>query len=356
MKIQIKASTPYEVQIGPEVMDEIGRRLREHFSDRLPQRVALFTDSNVNEIYGNRVQLLMELDSFEVHRFVFHAGEASKNLGCIAALYDFLAERQFTRADVIVALGGGVTGDMAGFGAATYLRGIPFVQIPTSLLAAIDSSVGGKTGINLHAGKNLVGAFWQPAFVLCDTNAMTTLTPATFAEGMAEAIKTGAIRDKSLFDFIADSDFSNSKEQDHQARLQELIGRCIAIKGTVVEQDEREGGLRRILNFGHTLGHAIEAYYDYKIQHGNAVAIGMVEITRLAEERGLTESGTTVTLRKVLTEKGLPTSCDAPLSKLWEIARGDKKAEGDKLHLILLHNIGSCYVHPVTLAELEGWV
>ena len=356
MMIQINASTPYEVQIGPGLMDEIGRQLREKFDEKLPQRIALFTDSNVNEIYGNRIQMMLELDSFEVHRFVYYAGEASKNLGCIAALYDFLAERHFTRTDVIVALGGGVTGDMAGFGAATYLRGIPFIQIPTSLLAAIDSSVGGKTGINLSAGKNLVGAFWQPAFVLCDTSAMATLQPATFAEGMAEAIKTGAIWDKSLFDFIQENEFSNSNAPDQQDRLQELIGRCVSIKGHVVEQDEREGGLLRILNFGHTLGHAIEAYYDYKIAHGNAVAIGMVELTRLAEERGLSEPGTTAVLRKVLTDKGLPTSCDAPLAKLWEIARGDKKAEGDKLHLVLLHRIGSCYVHPVTLAELEGWV
>lgn len=335
----------YEVRIGAGLLKQAGAMIREV----LPaQRMALFTDSTVQGLYGEQVKQQLEDAGFQVFCYVFPAGEASKNFSVIEGFIDFMAEHHLTRKDAVVALGGGVTGDMGGFAAAIYLRGISFVQIPTTLLAAVDSSVGGKTGIDIGAGKNQVGAFWQPELVLCDTDVFSTLTQDQILDGTAEILKTGAIRDRELFDRAA--------RQEIMSEAEEIVERCVQLKGEVVSADEKEAGLRKILNFGHTMGHAIENYYGYRLSHGKAVAMGMVMITRAAEAQGLTAPGTLQRLLTVLQDKGFQTECDAPLEELCRLAASDKKTSGSSISLVYLPELGQAATCEVALENLYGFM
>ena len=266
-RIEVNTGRPYAVLSEPGLLSRTGELCREVNGG---SRVLIVSDTHVGPLYGDRAAASLEAAGYAVSRYLFPAGEASKRLDTVREMYSALAAGSFTRSDLIVALGGGVTGDMAGFAAATYLRGMDFVQIPTSLLAMVDSSVGGKTGVDIPEGKNLVGAFWQPRLVIVDTSTLETLPPAFFTDGVGEIVKYACIRDRELFDLL------ESGEALTPARLEETVLRCIDCKRGVVERDEREAGERKLLNFGHTLGHALERYYHYEgPTHGCAVAVGM---------------------------------------------------------------------------------
>ena len=251
-----------------------------------------------------------------------------------------------TRTDMIVALGGGVTGDLAGFGAAVYLRGISFVQIPTTFLAAIDSSVGGKTAVDLEAGKNLAGAFYQPKLVLCDTDVLQTLPEVVFADGIAEALKYGVLGDAALFEKIAGGDF----RQD----LEEIIETCVSMKRDVVEEDEFDTGKRQLLNLGHTFGHAIEQKSHFQMTHGHAVAIGMHLIAKAAEAKGIAEKGTAAAIAKALEQNQLPKETEFSPAEVAEGTLRDKKRRGGTISFVFPKKIGDCEIVKIPVEEVEA--
>ena len=281
---------------------------------------------------------------FTVSSFVFPAGEANKNFETLALILEFLAQEQLTRSDCVAALGGGVTGDMAGFAAACYLRGIRYVQLPTTLLSAVDSSVGGKTAIDLRAGKNLAGAFMQPAAVLCDTDCLSTLPSEIFADGAAEAIKTGVLSDEGLFSLFGNGTLTAAPAQ--------VIARCVAYKAGVVERDEKELGERRLLNLGHTVGHAIEKCSNYAIPHGHAVAAGLAIIARAAEKLGWTDEPIAARIAVCLAANGLPVGTDYSAQDLAAAALNDKKRAGSRITLVIPKKIGLCELKTVPVTEL----
>ena len=342
------ASRPYDIVIGPGLLKEAGERSR-----RINRgvRVLLVSDSNVAPLYADTVAESYAAAGYRVTRFVFPAGEESKRLSTIAALYEQLAADGLTRADLIAALGGGVTGDMAGFAAATWLRGIDFVGLPTSLLAQVDSSVGGKTGVDIPQGKNLVGAFWPPRLVLADTDALSTLPADILSDGMAEVVKAACIKDAPFFHWLSRQDALSDEN------LPETVSRAVDIKRRVVESDEREAGERRLLNFGHTLGHALETYYHYTgLTHGRAVALGMAAITAASERTGLTAPGTLDRLLPVLEAYGLPVSDPAAPADYLPAVAMDKKRTGAAIDLVLLRSIGDAFIHRLPLSELPAFV
>ncbi len=343
-KIHINASKEYDVIISKGILESCG----EFIGEVVPKcRAAIISDDVVFPLYGDTVQKSLEKSGFDVVSYVFENGEKSKSIKTYAEILEFLAENHLTRTDIIVALGGGVCGDMAGFSAATYLRGIKFVQIPTTLLAAVDSSVGGKTGVNLLAGKNLVGAFCQPAMVICDPDTLKTLPEDTFSDGVSEAIKCGMIRDNELFEKMS-GNFSQN--------IEDIIAACITIKSQVVASDEFDRGERQLLNFGHTIGHAIEKCSNFSITHGHAVAIGMVIITKAAEKLGLCEKGICTALENTLTKCGLPTTCDFSAEKLYSVTLSDKKRAGDSVTLVIPEKIGNCVLRKVKTDELLEYI
>lgn len=334
--IHVNTGRSYDIHVGRGLVDKAGELITPLAKTK---KIAVITDSNVEKLYSARLLESLKGAGFDVSLHVFPAGEKHKNHETLLGIYSFLAQNNFTRADLIVALGGGVVGDVAGFAAATYMRGMDFVQVPTTLLAQVDSSIGGKTAVDLNEGKNLVGAFWQPVLVICDPDTMKTLDKRIFSDGLAEAIKHTLIRDRKLYDSLvggspADEDF---------------ICRNINIKRTAVERDERESGERMVLNFGHTLGHAVEKVYNFETYtHGEAVAIGMCLITRFSEKHGLTKKGTTEQIEKILKMHGLPTSCDAKLTDIIKAASNDKKHAGGGITLVLLHEIGDAFLYRVS--------
>lgn len=338
------------IQVGDGYDVTIGAGLLRRTAELVPgcedvQRVVIVTDDVVEDLFMDAVMGSFMSAGFEVSSFVFQHGEESKNVHTYAAILEHLAARRLTRSDLVVALGGGVVGDLAGFAAATYMRGCKFVQVPTTLLAAVDSSVGGKTAIDLYAGKNLAGAFYQPSAVICDTDCLASLPLAEFANGMAEALKYGVLCDADLFDLL---------RGDSRANLQEIIARCVDIKRAYVEDDEREAGSRRFLNLGHTFGHAIEKCTYYGVPHGSAVAMGMVMAAREAERRGLARAGLAEQLSEVFAEVGLPTSTDVPAQMLSQAVLSDKKRRGDTITFVLPCEVGKCRLVPVPIAEVES--
>ncbi|MBO4383126.1 MAG: 3-dehydroquinate synthase [Clostridia bacterium] len=341
--IHVTASRDYDVLIGSGLLKETGKHLR---AVHAPCRVAVISDSNVAALYMDTVLASLKEEGFETLPFRFPAGERSKTLDVVSGMLDFIANHHLTRTDLIVALGGGVTGDMAGFAAATYLRGIDYVQIPTTLLAAVDSSVGGKTAVDLRAGKNLVGAFKQPLCVLCDIDTFDTLPEEVFRDGCAECIKYGVLESPSLLKI-----FSEGTAKEHIA---DVVAESVRIKADYVAKDEFDTGVRRFLNLGHTIGHAVERTAKYSLMHGHCVAIGMVMISRAGEKLGLTEPGTTDALIRICETNGLPVSCDYSAEALLESALSDKKRRGEQITLILPKKLGACMEHTVPVSELES--
>ena len=309
------------------------------------RKAFVVSDETVYPLYFETVAQSLRAAGFSVHGYAFAAGEGSKTSATLLELYSQFHAAGLSRSDLIVALGGGVVGDVTGFAAATYLRGVPLIQVPTTLLAQVDSSIGGKTAIDLPFGKNLAGAFYQPKAVVLDPTVLRTLPRGRMAEGMAEVIKYGMIRDLQLFEQIEGQAYD----------LEWILERCVRIKTTVVAADERDSGERMLLNFGHTVGHAIEKITGYtQLSHGEAVAIGMVVACEVGEMIGRTPAGTADRLRKVLDHYQLPTMCPWPASQLMSAIHSDKKRLAGKLYFILLKQIGEAVLNPMDPADLEA--
>lgn len=339
--ISVHTQNPYDVLVERGILSRCGEYIKPLAKGT---KCAIITDDNVNALYADTVTASLESSGFSVVKFVFPHGEGSKNAQTLLDIYAFLCKNEITRSDCLIALGGGVVGDITGFAAATFLRGMQYVQIPTTLLAQVDSSVGGKTAIDLPQGKNLVGAFKQPIVVLCDPDALSTLPEVFLADGMGEVIKYGMIRDAKLFDQLCGLNLETV-----QAQFDEIIPTCIAIKRDVVEADPFDHGERMILNFGHTLAHAIETYYHYETYtHGSAVAAGMCMMTK--------HCGTLdqyMQLCACVNAYKLPITVDAPLGELIPLCGGDKKRAGGNLRYVVCEPTGNAQIRTVTLQEFH---
>ena len=343
--ILVNTKPKYTVSIGPGLLARCGELAAGALA---PCRAAIVTDSTVAKLYLPQAEASLRTAGFSVCTHVFPAGEEHKNLSTLSKILEFLAQEQLTRSDCVVALGGGVCGDMAGFAAGCYLRGVKFIQLPTTLLSAVDSSVGGKTAVDLRHGKNLAGLFLQPAAVVCDTDCLNTLSPAE----LAEAVKTGVLSGEALFS-LTDTD-------DLSCNLKEIITRCVAFKASVVEEDELDNGVRRTLNLGHTAGHAIEACSDYGIRHGHAVAAGLAIIARASEALGWAEEPCAARICAALRRSSLPTRTDYSPAALARAALADKKRRGGQISLVIPKKIGKCEMKSIPVEELEavfaaGW-
>ena len=338
-EMQVNASGHYRVTIGSDLLKESGSTVCRITK---AERVCIVSDSKVWPLYGESVCRSLQNSGLSVFHFIFSAGENSKNGETYWKLLNFLAENELTRTDCIVALGGGVVGDLAGFAAATYLRGIPYIQVPTTLLAMVDSSIGGKTGIDLPSGKNLCGAFWQPSAVLCDTGTLATLPDEIFRDGCAEVIKYGILYDPALFSHLEATGMSFD--------LEAVIARCVEFKCRAVEADEFDRGARKLLNLGHTVGHAIEQCSNYAISHGQAVAAGTAIVSRAAA------CPDAARICGLLSKIGLPTATAFSAAELVQAALSDKKRSGNTLDLILPTAIGNCQIVPTPITELQAFI
>jgi 3-dehydroquinate synthase len=340
--VEVSTGNKYNIVIGDGLLKDSGRMIREVTSAKT---AAIVTDSVVDPLYSDTVRNSLEANGFETVKLVFPNGEKSKNINTYSDMLEFMAENRLTRSDCIVALGGGVVGDIAGFCAATYLRGISFVQIPTTLLACVDSSVGGKTAIDLKAGKNLAGAFYQPKLVICDYSTLSTLSDEIFADGMAETIKYGALFDGDFLNFL--------NENNARDNLEYIIEKCVTFKRDVVNVDETDRGVRGLLNFGHTIGHAIEKCSDFAVPHGSAVAIGMVLMSRGAYKSGITKADITEFLVSLLKKYKLPVSTDFSADELFCITLSDKKRSGDDITLVIPSEFGKCEFYKTQINSLK---
>lgn len=336
--VQVNSSRIYDIIIEKNSLQKSGEYAAKLF--KKGSKAAIITDNLVAELYLEIVKKSFSEAGFEVVNFIFPQGENSKNQETLFNIYNFLIENEITRSDFIVALGGGVVGDLAGFASATYLRSVQFIQIPTTFLAAVDSSVGGKTAINLPQGKNLIGAFHQPSLVICDSETFKTLDKITLSDGISETIKYGMIWDKELFNEIYMLNFDNFLE----ANIDKIIKRCVEIKRDIVEQDEFDNGLRTLLNFGHTLGHSIEKASNHTISHGQAVAIGMVLICKIGEKLSVCNKNLTDNLEKCLKLHNLPTKYNGKNNDLIDGILRDKKRNGEKIKLIFVSEIGKSQI------------
>ena len=344
MRLEVRTARPYSVIIENGLLDRVGELALE--TCKPGSKAMLISDSNVFPLYGERVKASLERAGFPVSQFVFPAGESSKQISTVCEMYRALSENGFTRTDFIVTLGGGVTGDMGGFAAATFLRGMEFIQVPTTLLSQVDASVGGKTGVDLPFGKNLVGAFHQPAAVLTDPETLKTLPDHFFRDGMGEVIKYGCISDEPLFQALE----AGAALKD----LEDLLTRCVRCKKELVEEDTQDTGRRMILNFGHTFGHALEKLHDFKeLTHGEAVGIGMIWACRVGERQGVTPEGTADRVLAVLERYGLPTQDGFTWEQVVDATALDKKSDGATLRVILLSKIGESVIRPMTRDELK---
>jgi len=337
--VAVNASKSYDIKIGPGLLQTLGTEVKN--LDNV-EKVAIVSDSNVWPLYGNQVEQSLQASGFETTRFVFPAGEQRKNAATYIPLLTQLAKHHLTRSDLIVALGGGVVGDLAGFAAATYLRGIRYIQIPTTLLAMVDSSVGGKNAIDLPVGKNLVGTFWQPSLVLCDTDTLATLPKDIFQDGCAEVIKYAIVYDPAFFAYLE----AAGLEFDRQA----VIARCVELKRNVVGEDEFDTGNRRKLNLGHTIGHGLEASSHFTLSHGKSVAIGISIVTRASHCRDESR------IIGILTNFGLPTTTESDADTLLIYALSDKKRSGSTVNLIIPRAIGSCEIVPSPVEEMHAFI
>lgn len=338
--VHVRASRGYDVLIGSGLLGTLGAHAAALDKAR---KVCIVSDSNVWPLYGDlAMNALAEAGLEAIPAFVFPAGEESKNGHTYLDLLNHLARHQMTRSDLIVALGGGVVGDLAGFAAATYLRGIRFIQVPTTLLAAVDSSVGGKTAIDLPAGKNLAGAFCQPSLVLCDTDTLRTLPEEIFRDGCAEVIKYGILYDEAFFSYLE----STGPEFDRAA----VITRCVELKRDVVAEDEYDTGMRMKLNLGHTIGHGVEASSNFTLSHGKSVAIGMAIVTRASH----CPDGDRII--EILKRFGLPTTTEFDAQTLYRCALSDKKRGGSMVNLIIPRRVGKCEIVPTPVEEILTFI
>lgn len=331
-----------DILVGEGLLEEINSYIQTYFT---PSRIHIVTDSNVAPLY---LQKISEQFTLPVSTTVLPAGEQSKRLSTVEQIYHDLLAAGMTRKDLIIALGGGVVGDITGFAAATFLRGVALCQIPTTLLAQVDSSVGGKTAVDLPEGKNLVGAFYQPRLVLIDPNVLATLPDAVFTDGMAEVVKYGCIANEQILESVC--------QPGWKQELTSLIYECVKIKRDVVMEDERDTGLRMILNFGHTIGHAAEKLGNYvDLTHGQAVAIGMVAAMRLSRLMGAPED-LTPRLIEILSSLDLPTELPYPREKIYQAMLSDKKKFGAIIHFIFVRQWGKAEIVPIESEKLHALI
>jgi len=343
--ITVNASKSYPIFIGHDILPSLGSHIKALGKAEI---VCIVSETTVWSLYGETVTSSLRSAGLNVVSFVFPAGEESKNGTTFLELVNFLAENKLTRSDLIVALGGGVVGDLAGFAAASFLRGIRFVQIPTTLLAAVDSSVGGKTAIDLPAGKNLCGAFCQPSFVLCDINTLNTLPDTVFRGGCAEVIKYGILYDPVLFSHLEAHGLDFDREY--------VVTRCIELKRDVVMEDEFDTGARMMLNLGHTIGHGVEALSHFSISHGEAVAIGIAIVSRASVKLGFCTSNVCHRILSLLQKFKLDISTEYPVEALFSYTLSDKKRNGSTLNLIIPEAIGQCRVLPTPVNDLQSFI
>lgn len=343
--ISVMASSSYSVLVGQGLLSRVGQEIR---CVTKAQKAVVVSDSNVAVLYGQTVREQLMQAGLSVCEFTFPAGEANKNANTYLNLLNFMAGEQISRNDCLIALGGGVVGDLTGFAAATYLRGVDYIQIPTTLLAAVDSSVGGKTAIDLTIGKNLVGAFWQPRLVVCDTDTLDTLSADIFRDGCAEVIKYAILYDADLFAHLMQAGLSFHREM--------VIARCIELKRDVVAVDEFDKGLRQKLNLGHTFGHGIEAASNFTLSHGKAVAIGMAMAARCGTKAGITEPGVLDEVLRVLNRFALPVHTEYAPEDILNSALSDKKRFGGTVNLIIPKTIGSCIISPTAVESLSAMI
>lgn len=341
--VEVRAGRPYEVLIGRGLMDAAGGMIVEALGGT--RMAAILTDDTVDALYGARVEQALSESGLRTCRFAMPHGEAHKTLATWEKMLAFLSEQGMTRTGAVVALGGGVPGDVAGFAAASYQRGVDLVQIPTTLLAMIDSSVGGKTGVDLGGLKNQVGAFHQPRLVLIDPEALSTLPAATLSDGAAEAVKYGVLGDTELFERLSRGGWTEDAEW--------VIERCVFHKAALVAADELDRGSRQLLNLGHTLGHAIEKCSGFRFSHGQAVAVGMIYAARIARSMGLCGPEVEADIAAALAAGGLPLSAPYGAAELAAAAMADKKRAGGEITLVLPRAIGRCELRRVPAAELE---
>lgn len=343
--VRVSASREYDVFIGTGFLSDVGEKIKEI---KKPCRAVIVSDDTVYGIYGEKVKKSLEKSGFAPFEFVFPHGEESKSLKVFEEILNFCVGKSITRTDLIVALGGGVTGDLAGFAASAYLRGVDFVQIPTTLLAMVDSSVGGKTAVNLSSGKNLCGAFYQPLAVYADCETLETLPGEVFSEGCAEVIKYGMITDGGFLRFLENNSIAEN--------IQKAVKRCIELKRDVVDRDEFEHGERKLLNFGHTIGHAVEKCSNLSVPHGDAVAIGMVIASKGAYRTGLSPEDFSELLLPLLMKNGLPVSCEYTAKQLYAAALSDKKRSLDSISLIVPEKYGRCKIENIPVSKLENFI
>lgn len=343
--ITVQASRTYDVRIGSGLLSTLGQEVKAVCA---AAKAVIVSDSNVYPLHGAAAAKSLVDAGFEVTAYVIPAGEESKNGTVYLDLLNFLAENQLTRSDCLIALGGGVVGDLTGFAAATFLRGIAYIQVPTTLLAAVDSSVGGKTAIDLPAGKNLCGAFCQPRLVLCDTDTLNTLPEDIFRDGCAEVIKYGVLYDEALFAHLTEMGLSFHRE--------DVIARCVELKRDVIMEDEFDTGARMKLNLGHTIGHGVEAQSHFSVSHGKAVAIGMAIVARSAAKSGICTAETAKSIQSTIRLFGLPTAAEYDAEALFHSALSDKKRSGGTVNLIVPAAIGDCRILPTPVEKLKAFI
>ena len=340
--VPVKASGSYDITIGNGILENVGEMLK---SVKKACKTVIVTDSNVDGLYADTVMTSLTKAGYFADKFVFPAGEKSKNAETFVEILEFLASKKVTRSDLLIALGGGVVGDICGFAASCYLRGIDFVQISTTLLAAVDSSVGGKTAIDLKAGKNLAGAFYQPIAVICDTDTFGTLPEKEVACGYAEVIKYGVLFSGEFFDDLAGK----------KLHINEIVEKSVTFKRDIVEKDEFDRGDRMLLNLGHTAAHGIEKVSEYTVTHGEAVATGMVIAARISENLAICKEGLSEEIKKVLCAYNLPTHFEITAGELYEAALSDKKRSGGKITLVLPEKVGMCRLYDADVEDVRNY-
>ena len=346
MTVNVRASKEYNVEIGDGIVSKLGEMTKAVCPKAI--KALIVSETNVAALYLDVVKAQIEGAGIEVSTYVFEAGEKSKNINEIAGMWNKMAEAGFTRTDIVVGLGGGVTTDMAGFAASTFLRGIDVIQVPTSLLAMVDASVGGKTGIDIPMGKNQVGAFWQPSLVLEDTSFLKTLPDDVFTEGMGEVTKYAFIMDEKLMDLL---EKQNGNIRDDATVLEKVIGMCVADKAEVINEDENDNGRRQILNYGHTAGHVIERDSGFTKPHGICVAKGMGIFMDACVKEGTLSAEDAKRMKDLLAMYKLPVSDEITAEDIVKGAMNDKKKRGNTLSVILVNKIGQAEIKKMTAEE-----
>lgn len=344
--IEISTGRPYQVLVGRDIIKEAGIRIK---GIKDYKKVVVITDDLVYRLHGDTLKESLTHAGFNYEFFFFDHGEKSKNITTLNKIYEFLTLYGVSRSDLIVAFGGGVVGDVAGFAAATYLRGLDYIQIPTTLIAQTDSSVGGKTAIDTPLGKNLVGAFYQPRLVICDTNLLKTLPRFVFNAAMAEVVKYALLSDSDLFSLLETTSIEDS--------IEEVVERCICIKASIVSEDEFDTGKRMILNLGHTMGHAVENHSQYAVSHGEGVSIGMAIMLKACVKHHLLEESVYQRFLALSAKFDLPTHYDkATMKELTQIAFHDKKRKDDHISIVICEGIGKCKGKSIPLEQLYEFV